>query len=70
MIKIVIHFGKNPINGGMPLIDSNKEVKDIDMWGEFILLVIVSIEFLYNIMNVIEIISEYIVKYIIENIGL
>jgi len=23
IVKIVIHFGRNPVNGGMPLKDSN-----------------------------------------------
>jgi hypothetical protein len=51
-MKIVIHFGKNPINGGIPLIDNRRRVKDIDILGEYILLLIVNIVFLYRIRNV------------------
>lgn len=69
---IVIHFGKNPSSGGIPLSDRrrNEIVREVCMMLVLDLLMFVDKKFIYIIINSGMVIIEYIMRYIIDIAGL
>jgi hypothetical protein len=69
---MVIHFGKNPSNGGIPLSDKrrNEIMRDVCMMFVLDLLMLVNKKFIYIIINSGMVIIEYIMRYMIDIAGL